>query len=1005
MTRTFRTLIALLLLVGSLPVAAQEQTGAVEGVIKDSSGAVLPGVTVEAVGSSAGTVNTVSDSRGMYRFPRLPSGRYQVKAGLMGYNTSVSNVDVTLGKVATVNMTLQLASVSESIIVTAESPLVDVTQSSTSTSIAREQLDMIPKGRDFTSVVAQAAGASNEAFLGGISIDGASGSENRFIIDGIDTTHPQDGLSGQNLITDFIEEIQVKSAGYAAEFGGSVGGVVNAVTKSGTNDFDGSVGGYYGDRSWDGQERKTPYRADPSLYRTFRKDDTTRLEPFLSIGGPILRDRLWFYVGVSQSEFDTNRTPTGVNSSFTQTDTRQYLTVNLKGNVGSRFLYKLSGNSAPRQIDNQLPNRDGTTPATANLNIDSELETTSYSGYADFIPNSSFYISSRFGRYETDEKTSGLAPGTPRIHFRAGAIPLPQTDPRYRPTGFSTVPGGSHQGTDFDLWERQSGSLDANLFFNRFGTHSVKGGVQYETVKNEVATGEVGNYYEVRWGLADRYGAGVQGTYGSVAVRRFGTFGAAESQNLGFYLQDSWQVRPNLTLNLGVRTEKEEVPNYGHGQDPTLAVNAFEFGYGDKLAPRLGFSWDVLGNSKWKVYGSWGLYFDIMKIEMSRGSFGGDRWISFIYPLNTLDWANLPNGCTTSVNDAKVNPCPALGTPTTLDLRHPTDPSDPVSGVDPNLRPFEQEEFQIGVDHLLTSNSSLGFRYVNKKVNAAIEDIGFFACTSATDCVESYFVGNPGLGPTANDPPGPIPGQPKAKRDYQAFEVSYNRSFVRNWSARIGYTYSELTGNWSGLGSSDEFGRTDPNVSRSFDYLHNSFDRNGQPVYGVLNTDRPHALDAQLIYRAPWQTSIGVNQYYGSGTPISTQVSYAGVPFFAYGRGDQGRTDALTQTDLLIAHPFTVGPIRMEASLNVLNLFDEATAVLIDPVSSDTDLCTALAAAEPVASRRCNRTADWFFGNAPLNTNLDKKDNPFYLKPNASGSTADPFQARRTVRLGFKVTF
>ncbi|MEO6486731.1 MAG: carboxypeptidase-like regulatory domain-containing protein, partial [Thermoanaerobaculia bacterium] len=173
----------MLLLVGSLPVAAQEQTGAVEGVIKDSSGAVLPGVTVEAAGSSAGTVNTVSDSRGMYRFPRLPSGRYQVKGGLMGYNTSVSNVDVTLGKVATVNMTLQLASVSESIIVTAESPLVDVTQSSTSTSIAREQLDMIPKGRDFTSVVAQAAGASNEAFLGGISIDGASGSENRFIID------------------------------------------------------------------------------------------------------------------------------------------------------------------------------------------------------------------------------------------------------------------------------------------------------------------------------------------------------------------------------------------------------------------------------------------------------------------------------------------------------------------------------------------------------------------------------------------------------------------------------------------------------------------------------------------------------------------------------------------------------------------------------------------------------------------------------------------------------
>ncbi len=1002
MKRSYVPLAVLLLLLGTLPLAAQEQTGSIEGLIKDSTGAVIPGVTVEATSPAAGTVTTVTDSNGRYRFPRLPSGRYEVKANLMGYNSAASSdVNVTLGKVQSVDLTLRPAAVAETITVTAAAPIIDVTQSATSTSIAREQLEMIPKGRDFTSVVAQAAGASNEAFLGGISIDGASGSENRFVIDGIDTTHPADGLSGQNLITDFVEEVQVKSAGYAAEFGGSVGGVINAVTKTGTNSFNGSAGLYYGDRGWDGAERRTPYRSDPTLYRLFKEDDIKRVEPFISLGGPIMRDRLWFYLGYSQSEFETNRVPTGQSTTYTTTDTRRYLTGNLKGNIGSRFLFKLSGNSGPREIDNTLPARDGSTPRTALLDIDSEFVSESYSAYADFFPTTSFFVSGRAGRYKNDTQSAASPAGTPRIFFRNGVIPVPTTDPRYRPTGFATVPGSAHFGTEFDVWQRESGSLDANLFLTAFGQHSLKGGVQYETVSNQVALGEVGNLYEIRWGLPDRIGAGVIGTYGSVHVRRFGTFGAAESNNLGFYLQDAWQVRPNLTLNLGVRTEKEEVPNYGHGQDPSLPVNAFEFGYGDKLAPRLGFAWDVMDNAKWKVYGSWGLYYDIMKIEMSRGSFGGDRWIGYAYPLNTLDWSTLPNGCTTSVNDPTKNPCPALGTPVTRDLRHPTDPRDPVHGVDPNLRPFEQEEYQLGVDHMLTTNSSLGFRYVNKKVNAAIEDIGFFTCTTPTQCEESYFVGNPGLGPTANDPPGPIPGQPKAKRDYQGFEVSYNRSFVNNWSARIGYTHSKLEGNWSGLGSSDEFGRTDPNVSRSFDYLFNSFNQQGEPVYGALNTDRPHQIDAQFLYRAPWKTTLGVNQYFGSGTPISTQVQFNAVPFFAFGRGDQGRTGNLTQTDLLITHPVSLGPVRLEASLNVLNLFDEDTAVAIDPLSNDTDLCSALASLGCTAA-----TADTFFFTTLKGVNRSQipTNNPFYLKPNSLGGN-DPFQARRTLRVGLKVTF
>ena len=1004
------TLLMLVAALVMLPAIAQEQVGSVEGIVKDNSGAVLPGVTVELTSSSIGTLTTTTDARGHYRFPRIPSGVYSVKASLMGYTPAeAQNVNVQLGKAVNLDLDLALGTVSESITVTAEAPLVDPTSSSTSASISREQIELVPRGRDFSTVVSQAAGASNEGFAGGISIDGASGSENRFIIDGIDTTHPQNGDQGQLLITDFVEEVQVKSAGYQAEFGGSIGGVINAVTKSGTNNFDGSVGVYYGDSSWDGEKRPTPENSGTSLYRVYDVDDTTRIEPFASIGGPIIRDALWFYFGASQSEFETDRSPANVTYQRTQTDTRRYLTGNLKGNLGSRFLYKLAGNWAPRTLDNALPAANGSTSASQNLDVDNEFTTASYSAYADFIPTPSFYVTGRAGYYTTDTETLGSgvpAFGTPRIFFRNGVIPVPTTDPRYRPEGFATIPVATHNATLQDQWERTSGSVDASYFLTALGQHAFKGGVQFENVSNSVSTGEVGNLFEVRWGLPDRFGAGIIGTYGSVHVRRFGTFGDVESNNTGFFLQDSWTVIPDLTLNLGVRTEKEEVPNYGHGQDPSLPVNAFEFGYGDKLAPRLGFSWNALDNQKLKIYGSWGLYYDIMKLEMSRGSFGGDRWIAYLYPLNTLDWETLPNGCTTSNNDPADNPCPALGNPERLDLRHPTDPSDPVHGVDPNLKPFEQEELQLGTEYLLTTNSAVGLRYVNKKVNAAIEDIGFFACEAAGNCFESYFTGNPGLGETANDPPGPIPGQPLAVRDYEAFELTYNRRFVRNWSARVAYTYSKLEGNWSGLGSSDEFGRTDPNVSRSFDALWNSFGGDAQPVFGVLNTDRPHQLDAQLIYRTPWKTSIGVNQYYGSGTPISTQVTFSGVPFFAFGRGDQGRTDSLMFTDLLLTHPLTLGPVDMEFSLNVLNLFDSDTALLVDPNYSNTDLCTAIGSACTTA-RAAGNAAEWFFANiGSVNIkNVLPQNNPYYLQANSGGSTADPFQTRRTVRLGVKLTF
>src|SRR5262245_46735025 len=184
----FAVLMAALLFAG--PVAAQEQRGSIEGVIKDGSGAVLPGVRVEAQAPNGPIAVATTDANGVFRFPSLAPGMYLVKARLDGFKPAqAEDVRVALGNIKKVDFALNVGGVTETVQVTAESPLIDVRQATRQSNIRAEQVELLPKGRDFTTLVTQAPGANQEAKLGGLSIDGASAGENRYIIDGIETTN------------------------------------------------------------------------------------------------------------------------------------------------------------------------------------------------------------------------------------------------------------------------------------------------------------------------------------------------------------------------------------------------------------------------------------------------------------------------------------------------------------------------------------------------------------------------------------------------------------------------------------------------------------------------------------------------------------------------------------------------------------------------------------------------------------------------------------------------
>src|SRR6476659_2570511 len=221
MTRRVLTVFALVLM---LPWrgSAQEQGAALDGVVRDTQGGVLPGVVVVARRAAGLSVEAVSDASGIYRLSALPSGSYELTASLSGFQpVRVVGIERALGVRLTVDLVFRPAGPNEVVEVVATSPSLAITQVMRATSVSGPLIDKMPHGRDFTSLALQAPGATNERKLAGISVDGASGAENRIIIDGVETTDTWVGTPGQAVITDFVDELQVKSSGYSAEFGGS----------------------------------------------------------------------------------------------------------------------------------------------------------------------------------------------------------------------------------------------------------------------------------------------------------------------------------------------------------------------------------------------------------------------------------------------------------------------------------------------------------------------------------------------------------------------------------------------------------------------------------------------------------------------------------------------------------------------------------------------------------------------------------------------------------------
>ena len=931
-----RTLIAILIaLACAWPVAAQEQRGAIEGVVRDTSGAVLPGASVEARATNGAVLTTVTDGSGTYRFPSVAPGDYVVTATIQGFAPGKNDaVRVALGQVKKVDFALSIAGVTEALEVTAVSPLVDVRTTARQTNIRAEQVELLPKGRDFTSLVVQAPGANQEPKLGGLSIDGASAGENRFIIDGIETTDIQHGTSGKNVIADFIEEVQVKSSGYTAEFGGATGGVINVLTKSGTNQWRGNAGlQFQGDALEAGRRptlRLNPVNTNVPEYHTFPEDDQTRIEPGFAVGGPVARDRVWFFGAYQPALTTSNRAVSpatagnpaaGSQSSEAKTQIH-YATGNLTGQVGDNIRSRIAFNNNWSRTEGLLPALGGTDPLGTNYGKTSTFPNYSLSGNADWVVSPKLFFGVRGGYFMRDQYDTNVTE-EPRVIFSNGSnLNIPGVPDHLRQAqGFNSVP--TNFKVERDQFTRAYFQADGTWYGNLAGAHQVKFGVQVDRVGNNVLSGESRNLVRIHWGFALSSGVPVtSGQYGYYQVRSNGvdpkrgfvTEGDIHTTNIGLFLQDSWTINNKLTLNLGIRTERERVPTYAVGED--IPEFGLEFPFSDKLAPRVGFAYDVNGDGRWKAFGSWGVFYDIFKLELPRGSFGGDKWLEYYYTLDTTDWTQLVSGAN----------CPPACSGTLIrgpiDFRHPSFGSD---AIDPDLKPMRQQEATAGVEHQFNDKIAFGLRYVHKQLDRTIEDAGALDAQGN----EIYVVANPGEGLTAFAHPG-VP-YPKAKRDYDSVELSAEKRFADNWYLRTSYLWSRLHGNYSGLSQSDENGRTSPNIGRVFDYPMMMFQDGGIAAYGPLATDRPHQFKTQFIYQFGFGTTVGLNQYVFSGLPVTREVGIyptSNLPVQYLGRGSDGRMPTFSQTDVQFQHGFRIGGTRqLQLTLNILNVFNQDTAI------------------------------------------------------------------------------
>jgi len=954
----------LLMLMFSLVAVAfaQERTGEMNGVARDQSKAVLPNVAVTATNKVTGRVSaTTTGGEGAFVIRGLESGRYSLKFELNGFSTTeYADVIVVAGRVLTLNADMAVSGSRQTIEVVSEASLIDTTTTTVGHNVLQEEFSRLPKTRSFQSLatVSPSVQAGNVT-EGGIQVNGASGSENLYAVDGLSTNSLIEGHSRQNAAYEILDEIQVKTAGIEAQYGGALGGVISAITRSGGNSFHGDVHYYFAGSSL---SAGPPHRMlmDPTNLLTVttqrdHQDPNSAHEAGYSLGGYLIKNRLYFFSAASPrwtSEklhiLSSNRTPVDLTR-----DTQNWMaynkvsadvTRNIRATVG--YLWTPTGQQGAFATRNNYANQS-TSGASSLQALQAQgyfSPQSNYNASVDWTISPTTLLNVKAARFWDNYKKLGV-PNQSAIEWGEPSTGIAGLDPSLQqPKGYTTIP--RTRTTLYDLATRNLIQADLSKYLHGLGgSHDLKFGIGRQKNINKVVDAYPGGgYVTLQWNssLTLPNGQAVRGTYGYYQVDDLGTIGSTGGTIDDIYFQDRWRIGTRLSLDLGLRFEKEVVPSFRRD----VKDYAFDFGWGSKVAPRLGGSFDLFGDGKVKIYGGWGRYFDWVKYELARGTFGGDVWRTYYRPLDSIDknvilglsGTNMPgnNLWPTPFQDWRI---PAFG----------------PEQLDPDIRPMSTYVANAGVEYQVGPQLMVAARYIHNSLRTTIEDIG-----TLFEGSEVYIYANPGEGLAKMTSPSSdfvkAFAIPKPKRVYDALELSFTRRFANRWFASGSYVYSRLWGDYAGLQNSDEIRpqavylfsgtsqqaggstyRPGSSATRAYDLDYYLYDAKGNlDVTGRLGSDRPHALKLYGSYTQPSKagvTEIGVNFRVNSGVPMTTFVQdVQNFPLMVNGRGDLGRTPVFSNTDLLLSHSIPVAEgKRFRIEFDAQNLFNQKISQYIYP--------------------------------------------------------------------------
>lgn len=868
------------LLMLGIPLLAQQNTGTISGKVLDEQNQPIPGAIVTATSNALqGPKGSATDQDGNFTIPYLPPARdYQLTIEASGFNKVIqSNLIVRLG--STTAVSFKLSKGSSQVVVTAKPPAVALKDIKLETNITSEEMDTLPIARSYQNVMYLAPTVVTSGMGGNPGVAGSTGTENIWVINGVNTTDPVTGTFATNLNYNFIQEIEVNTGGMDAEYGASTGGLFNVLTKSGSNELHGEVFAYYTDESMSAKGGEV--LAGGANLTAFHSYDYG-----FDVGGPILKDKLWYFVGYNPSL--NNNHYEGVydvtNLDYGNTIEIPYKFDDLRRNWfwSGKFNYRINDRHSLELAMFGSPSHMWLNEGpTVTIDQRSRL-TRRYQGgyntilrwYATWTPN--FFMETAIGK----------------THSRLDILPWDDAgygQPEVLSLDWSpTLSVGAGSGTVY--WDDRDTTQFQSKLTWVLGNHEIKFGVQGE---------------KLNWGDYSGYTGGETWylLYGpNYPSQNFNDYyiwlryylenprAYEEGRYYAGFAQDKWSITDYLTLSYGVRYEKNEVLPQD-GQDVSVT----------SWSPRVGLTWDFLHNGKSKFYVNYGQYSERLPIAMASGLDRGHASYRDVYFGGLYGYTNIYGAIATTVQ--------------------------------PDVKDQYNDEYLMGMEYEVAPDFVIGARVQYRDLGRVLEDVGYIDQNGDI----SYTIMNIGVNWPVQLMSGwnsVVPDYaafPKPSRIYRALTLTAKKRFSNHWWLDANYTLSRLEGNYEGGSGGYSLAGLNPNASSAFDVpeyilIHNT--------YGLLPQDRTHQLKIQAGYKFDFGLVLGANFELQSGRPVNKFMGYPSLEagygtIFVVPRGEAGRLPTVWALDIHAEYQFKLWKTKLSLIADIFNVTNEQNATSV----------------------------------------------------------------------------